>query len=476
MHSKIRATISDQTTRGDLTSDRLLTSDQLLTSLFHTFKSVSSLGEQGLVCTALTRDGDPVILKTTNDYNFVPRHEYAASQCLSGINFMRTYACLECIDTKPIHLACSTHSSDTTHTAEMDVDIEDTAGTEDAEDQFIGDVLVAEYIPGDKLSSLISSKRISENDLNSIIRQCLLAIAEAQYTHEFTHYDFHTSNILVVRNESPQTYTYNIRGEEYVLDACLHRAVIIDYGFSHSMSSSASGNEVVNQVVRDYSPYHFTNKGFFPSVYIPTTDVKTFFYTLVDDLKHHKTFSKKYVSELEKFVSAFLNCKSVDRESGWDKIAVSSPPTDRAVNMLTSNKKYRKLLIKLSDIIQPLYISGSAEPECKQRKQSTQVDRKIVDECIETLYDMSEMFYTEGLSLSQLAFEAVSKYTCSQRSVPLDDVSLEIIDLLKTIAAAYVPLLQTEVSKDLTKVLSNHSNFKVRNALETFNEFNSRFK
>lgn len=68
--------------------------------------------------------------------------------------------------------------------------------------------------------------------LLSLVCQVCLALEVAQRKKRFTHYDLHFGNILLVRNDYPCHYIYNIGNEQYPIEAS-YTTTIIDYGFSH---------------------------------------------------------------------------------------------------------------------------------------------------------------------------------------------------------------------------------------------------
>ena len=100
-------------------------------------------------------------------------------------------------------------------------------------------VLLSEYIKSVKLARLIADKRVQDNMIYSCIKQVIFSMYIGQQSSkQLTHYDLHSSNVIVKNCDDNIVFVYifkNERGEERW--ECVPSAgmcsVIIDYGYSY---------------------------------------------------------------------------------------------------------------------------------------------------------------------------------------------------------------------------------------------------
>lgn len=94
--------------------------------------------------------------------------------------------------------------------------------------------IALEYVDGINLKEFISDPWTTIEDFVNIFFQILLGLEIAQNKIRFTHYDLHSENVLLVRNNSP--ITVDMYGYEYTL-RYKYRPVIIDFGLSTAQTS-----------------------------------------------------------------------------------------------------------------------------------------------------------------------------------------------------------------------------------------------
>lgn len=174
------------------------------------------------------------------------------------------------------------------------------------------EVCLMEKIEGKKLSRYLSSSVVKKDVLVSLIKQVLLAIAVAQKTCKFTHYDLHSDNVMVKKCDSDLVLVYVIDGVKYAIPTHGHIAVLIDYGFAH-----------VDALQGGYAwpSYGFTDIGFCSDRYDPVSDFKLFLITTSYELRINA--ENPGIVELGVLVRRFAkNCfsqLSLEWDSGWDK-------------------------------------------------------------------------------------------------------------------------------------------------------------
>lgn len=68
-----------------------------------------------------------------------------------------------------------------------------------------------------------------------LLKHISLIILHMNYTYQFTHYDLHGENILIVENENPTLHTFTIQNETFTLESP-YIIKFIDFGSSHQSS------------------------------------------------------------------------------------------------------------------------------------------------------------------------------------------------------------------------------------------------
>jgi hypothetical protein len=133
----------------------------------------------------------------------------------------------------------------------------------------------------------------------ALVKQVLLAVAEAYEKVQFTHYDLHPANVLVQKT-TEETFVYSVFGKTYHVASCGYRAVIIDFGLSYAQG--VDGN---------YCPLFHTNIGVTSYKGRAFVDFKLFLVSLAHDLA---------LPKLDKFIKKIYGKLKMDWETGWDDL------------------------------------------------------------------------------------------------------------------------------------------------------------
>jgi serine/threonine protein kinase len=91
--------------------------------------------------------------------------------------------------------------------------------------------IIMEALYGKTLHDFIKTENRSIEVLKSIIFQVLAALHYYGTAVGFTHYDLHTNNIMIVKDDR-KFVKYNINGNVYKIPTFGNRAVLIDFGYS----------------------------------------------------------------------------------------------------------------------------------------------------------------------------------------------------------------------------------------------------
>ena len=161
------------------------------------------------------------------------------------------------------------------------------------------DGLLIEYIEDSiDMDKFLQKNKDSVTTL-ALVKQVLLAVAEAHERVRFTHYDLHPANVLVQKTEKG-SFEYTVGGKTYRVPSCGYRAVIIDFGLSY-----------VDGVSGNYCPLFHTNIGVTSYRARQHTDYKLFLVSLAHDL---------VILKLDKFVKKIYGKVKMDWETGWDHL------------------------------------------------------------------------------------------------------------------------------------------------------------
>lgn len=92
--------------------------------------------------------------------------------------------------------------------------------------------VVFEKIPGDNIQNMIRNSQLTFPQYLGIFMQVLIALEVAQRTISFTHFDFHTGNLMCRDINTVCKYNVPLDNQVYEITAHEFLPVIIDYGLS----------------------------------------------------------------------------------------------------------------------------------------------------------------------------------------------------------------------------------------------------
>ena len=163
------------------------------------------------------------VFKMSNSMNNVIYHEYTVSQDMNTLdkycnNFCRSIGIIECdidINNKsknPFHIENKNKKGIVKRS-----------------------IILYEYINGKSLSHIIRSPSIKDSIIISILKQVLLSLCIAQREYDFTHYDLHTNNVLIMQCDVDISFLYVINEtNQFLVPSYGYYPVMIDYGYSYT--------------------------------------------------------------------------------------------------------------------------------------------------------------------------------------------------------------------------------------------------
>ena len=199
-------------------------------------------------------------------------------------------------------------------------------------------VLFFEYVRGYSLSKVIKSKKNVET--SAILASAKIILLAAKMAHQrckFTHYDLHTSNIIMTRCDKNRHILFCL-DDDNVFSVPTHGWMpkIIDYGFSYV-------DNIDNGPM--YQSLAHTNVGFITCKSDPFTDAKLFLASFSSHAVRYRR--SRSVLNLRKFVIEIFGKLNVDLDCGWDQNDEESIADKSLICLESSNNKKDGVLSEL---------------------------------------------------------------------------------------------------------------------------------
>lgn len=170
-------------------------------------------------------------------------------------------------------------------------------------------VLFFEYIRGYSLSKVIKSVHsIDTTVIMSSIKILILCLKAAYSVSHFTHYDLHTSNVIMKKCDPDKHILIDLgEGDTYSVPTHGYLPVVIDFGFSY-----------IDRVDDGpmYQSLAHTDVGFVSCAPDPFSDVKLFLASVSSHAVRYRR--NKTTQRLRKIVRGIFKRMDVDLDCGWD--------------------------------------------------------------------------------------------------------------------------------------------------------------
>ena len=172
------------------------------------------------------------------------------------------------------------------------------------------DVLLCQHIDGDvKLRNLIMTPTVSDRIIISSIKQVLLAVSIAQRVKRFTHYDLHSSNIMMKECDPDTVFVYALdRDNQFCVPTYGHFPIVIDFGFSYI-------NDLEDGPM--WPTLAHTDVGFSSTEYDHLSDAKLFLVSVSSEYEEERS-GNRYSKILRRVVGNIFDNLDLDWDSGWD--------------------------------------------------------------------------------------------------------------------------------------------------------------
>jgi hypothetical protein len=269
-------------------------------------------GLTGLI--TINNSEEPVVYKIPKYLNYTAHHEYSVMKDLEQISDY----CIHFCKTKGLI------------NVNLDINYKSKkAPFEQSKNMFPQDILLMENLEDSiKFSYFIKNKEVPIEILYSIIKQVLFAILMAQKIG-FTHYDLHSSNILIKKCDYDVIHVYKLDPENIIaVPTYGYYPVIIDFGFSSSQN-------LTHNLIQ--SPLNYTNIGITTYKFDPLSDFKMFLVSLRSEMleRRYELIDKAF----DNMVYNLFSKLDINWDSGWIKYKRTCPMEKISKSIEKMNKK-----------------------------------------------------------------------------------------------------------------------------------------
>lgn len=264
-------------------------------------EKIFSSGSQGVCGLVNINNTIPVVFKVSQYIDYIVEHEYKAMKLLESIyKFCPHYS-----------LAYSVYSANTEAKIKEDKNPFIVTSKYPIRRSFI----LEEFVDGPSFKQILN-KTCSKECFVSITKQVLASINISGNKLNFSHYDLHSSNILIEKCNIDNVNLYIFDGSGYNLMLVPTHGVtpkIIDMGFAYAKGMEGS------EVTVDLS---HSDRGYFCNRYSWLTDYKVFLVSLFADVKEILKENDSVFGEASVFMNIVKNLfksLNISWHSGWDK-------------------------------------------------------------------------------------------------------------------------------------------------------------
>ena len=241
-------------------------------------------------------DNEPYVYKISKYINFTTEHEH---QVMMSLSKMKNY----CI-----------HFPQPVGVFEKKLDINFKVAEDpfrQSKNMFPAQVCIMEDLEESvKFSNFIRNPDVPDEIIFSILKQLLMAIIFAQKDCEFSHYDLHSSNVLIKKCPFDTVHVYKLDEENtFAIPTYGYYPVIIDFGFSHV-------KELDDQDV--LSPLDYSNIGYTTNLFDTIADAKVLMISLCYEVDDRRP-DGKYTKIFDNIVKNLYHELRVEWDCGWDK-------------------------------------------------------------------------------------------------------------------------------------------------------------
>jgi len=244
-------------------------------------------------------------------------------------------------------------------------------------------VLLMEYIDNAcELAEYMGGPTARESVIYSAIKQVVLAITLAQRFKQLTHYDLHSSNIMLQKCPKDVVLLYVLDAETaFAVPTHGYIPKIIDYGFAYV--GDMQGSPMTGSLSH-------SDSGFTPYTFDEVSDLRLFLVSASDDVKD---FGSQRAKKLRNIARNLYEPLRLDWKNGWDKAFRYSVHT--FFGKIFDKYNLTSLLFReWADLCYDLFLSMVQLPLEKHNYENVEMAyRSFVEEFTKIEREVSSSFY-----------------------------------------------------------------------------------
>jgi len=186
------------------------------------------------------------------------------------------------------------------------------------------DIMLMKHIKGKSMASFFK-KDIDDKCILGSIKQVLGAIAVAQQEQNFTHYDLHSSNVIMQPTHQNNICLFILNDGQICTRTYGVKPRIIDFGFSYSK---------INNKKPIYSSLAHTDIGFMSNLCDKMADPKIFLLSTAYESELYREYSK-HMELYRKLIYKIFDSIKYDVHSGWDKDYTNISAADKVTELIS---------------------------------------------------------------------------------------------------------------------------------------------
>jgi len=333
--------------------------------------TVKEQGRHGIVGFFKTPPGDDedvregtCVFKMSKQINYVSRHEYLVMDQMNKLWEWCPHFC-KCMGTFTTRtIPTFRNNKGKRLTNPFDLKSHTSASVEREV------LLMQDLESGTKLFDVMQDNGVSDEAVTSLIQQTLVATYIAGYKIDFTHYDLHANNVIVMDCPYDTVLIYRLPGGKVVWIPTYGKyAVVIDYGFAYSSALITHGSM--------YPSMGYTDIGITAVESDHFSDFKIFSVSTSADLESFRPIEFEYYRHIVK--NTFYRC-NIDIDSGWSRVSDDDPSDTPSIATMisdelektfksTSSRVFQKYAGNCLDLVQALVVLPvKADPALNNQK------------------------------------------------------------------------------------------------------------
>lgn len=318
--------------------------------------------------------------------------------------------------------------------------------------------VVFEKIPGDNMERMLKSEKLTFPQYLGMFIQVLLALEVAQRDISFTHFDFHTANLMcrVIKNNCK--YSVPLDNIVYDITATDFLPVIIDFGLS---SVKYDGHTIGSYTFPEHGMKHYMLQGvdMFKFLYYSCLFSKGNLQRQIMDLMSFYGSDDPYKILINGDKALKKASNEYAKKGSYSKITTYTPL--EFLNWILSRLEYQ-------DIVS-IYIKK------KERRIYTPISYSTTIKTYDTMFSHAKTGRENALNLIKKCITSHNSYVMSKYSLQIlrgynNKLKSKELDKDINIMKTYIKKFRTQLIKTDYKMLLNYKQLELPNIIQIKND------